>query len=354
MHESVAMDDIDRKIVHALQIAPRAPWNLVGSVVGIDPATAARRWQRLNDTGAAWIACYPRIRNGSDFFLAALSCDPGTSVDVATVLAGDKNVTSVNVKAGGHDVLAEVGTANLAESARYNLDRLAKVPGIRSIRTLPVVLVYSEGVHWRLRALDREAEAKLAAAVREPPEVAVSAPPLHEDDWDMMYCLADNPRMPLSEIAERLSISPSTARRRLGAVSEGRIRLRCELARTQSGWPVYGTFFANCPADRVDATARALVNVPEVRAVASLIGPFNLYLALWLRSVVHMQEFESQLNVKVPHMSIADRSLVLRPVKQMGQLLDERGWRIGSVPIDIRPDSEVKDEDIARFRKCPL
>jgi DNA-binding Lrp family transcriptional regulator len=330
------MDDIDRKIVHALQIAPRAPWNLVGSAVGIDPVTAARRWQRLHDAGVGWISCYPFVRTGGDSFLVELTCDPGTSVDVATVLARDHNVVSVNVKAGGHDVLAEVGTANPRDSARYSLGRLGRVPGIRSIRTLPIAMAYSEGSRWRLRALDREAEARLVATMPEPPDPAVSGPPLSDDDWEMVHCLADNPRMPLSEIGERLSISPSTARRRLGAVSDGRIRLRCELARTQSGWPVYGTFFANCPADRVGVTARALVKIPEVRAVTSLIGPFNLYLALWLRSIADIQEFESQLNVKVPHMSIADRSLVLRPVKQMGQLLDEDGKRIGNVPIDIR------------------
>lgn len=336
MQESVAMDDIDRKIVHALQIAPRAPWNLVGPAVGIDPATAARRWQRLHDAGSAWISCYPFVRTRGGSFLAELTCDPGTSVDVATTLARDHNVASVNVKAGGHDVLAEVGTANPRDSARYSLGRLGRVPGIRSIRTLPIAMTYSEGSRWRLRALDREAEARLAATMPEPPDPAVSAPPLSDDDWEMVHCLAANPRMPLSEIGERLSISPSTARRRLGAVSDGRIRLRCELARTQSGWPVYGTFFANCPADRMDVTARALLKIPEVRAVISLIGPFNLYLALWLRSIAHIQEFESQLNAKAPHMSITDRSLVLRPVKQMGQLLDEDGRRIGSVPIDIR------------------
>lgn len=344
------MDHIDRKIVHALQIAPRASWNLVGSAVGIDPATAARRWQRLQDTGVVWISCYPVIGSGIDPFLAELSCDPGTSVDVATTLARDRNVVSVNVTAGGHDVLAEVATANPVESARYNLDRLGKVPGIHSIRILPVVMLYSEGSRWRLRALDRAAEAKMAAAAHESPDPAVSAPPFRDDDWEMLHCLADNPRMPLSEIAERLSISPSTARRRLGVVSAGQIRLRCELARTQSGWPVYGTFFANCPADRVDATARALVKVPEVRAVVSLIGPFNLYVALWLQSVVHMQEFESQLNAKIPHMSIADRSVVVRPVKQVGQFLDERGWRIGNVPIDIRLGGQVIDGQPAPAR----
>jgi DNA-binding Lrp family transcriptional regulator len=194
-----------------------------------------------------------------------------------------------------------------------------------------------------MRALSHEAEAKMAASVPVLPDAAVPGPSLDDADWEMVHCLAGNPRMPVSEIAERLSVSPSTARRHLGVLSAGRIRLRCELAREQSGWPVYGTFFANCPAGRVDAAGRALGAVPEVRAVTSLIGPVNLYLALWLRSVTHMQEFESQLNVKVPYLSVADRSIVVRPVKHVGQLLDERGWRIGSVPIDIRPRSQGED-----------
>ena len=348
MHESIVMDDIDRKIVHALQVAPRAAWSLIGSVIGTDPATAARRWQRLQDAGAAWIACYPFIRAGGDFFLAELTCDPGMSVNVATALAHEHNVVSVNVKFGGHDVLAEIGTVTLRDGAIRSLGQVGKVPGIRSIRTFPVVTAYSEGSRWRLRALGSKAEARLTAAIPEPPYPALSAPPLSDDDWEVVHCLADNPRMPLSEIGERLGISPSSVRRRLGAVSDGRIRLRCELARTQSGWPVYGTFFANCPGDRVDSTARALARVPEVRAVGSLIGPFNLYLALWLRSVANLQEFEAQLNAAAPHVSIADRSLVLRPVKQMGQLLDQDGWRIGSVPVDTRPlrtSSETANEE---------
>ena len=99
MHESITMDEIDRQIVHALQIAPRAPWNLVGSAVGIDRATAARRWQRLHEAGAAWISCYP-LQGGGDSFLVELTCEPGMSVEVAATLARDCNVASVNVKAG--------------------------------------------------------------------------------------------------------------------------------------------------------------------------------------------------------------------------------------------------------------
>ena len=351
MRETAIMDDLDRRIVHALQIQPRAPWNLVGAVTGVDPATAARRWQRLTDAGAAWITCYPFVRSVADVFLVELTCDPGTAVDVALTLAGDRNTASVNVTAGGHDVLVEVATASPRESARYCLGRLGAVPGIRTIRALPVVRPYAEASSWRLRALDRGAQARLAASTPAPSRPAAPAAPLQDDDWEVFRCLAGDPRMPLRELAERSGVSPSTARRRLRAVTDGRIRLRCELARTLSGWPVCATFFANCPADRIDATARALVKIPEVRAVGSLVGPFNLFMALWLRSVEHVQDFESQLNAKVPHLSVVDRSLVLRPVKQVGQLLDEDGWRIGSLPFDFSPQSQ---EAASRGRYSPV
>ena len=38
----------------------------------------------------------------------------------------------------------------------------------------------------------------------------------------------------------------------------------------------------------------------------------------------------------MPHVQVADRTFVIRPVKLMGQLLDEDGRRTGTVPIDLR------------------
>ncbi|MET8800985.1 AsnC family protein [Nocardia sp. NPDC004568] len=57
--DSHVPDDIDFRIVHALQSAPRAPWGAVGEVAGVSAPTAARRWERLVDSGLAWIVTYP-------------------------------------------------------------------------------------------------------------------------------------------------------------------------------------------------------------------------------------------------------------------------------------------------------
>jgi len=47
--ESVVLSEIDLQLLHALQINPRAPWNIIGLVLGVSPATAARRWERLRE-----------------------------------------------------------------------------------------------------------------------------------------------------------------------------------------------------------------------------------------------------------------------------------------------------------------
>ncbi|WP_067574248.1 AsnC family protein [Nocardia acidivorans] len=45
--------------MNALQIDPRASRTRIGASLGVDATTAARRWQRLTDTGLAWITAYP-------------------------------------------------------------------------------------------------------------------------------------------------------------------------------------------------------------------------------------------------------------------------------------------------------
>src|SRR5690606_4785018 len=53
------LPEVDLAIVHALQVAPRASWQRIGAVIGLDPATAARRWARLEEQRVAWLTIWP-------------------------------------------------------------------------------------------------------------------------------------------------------------------------------------------------------------------------------------------------------------------------------------------------------
>ena len=96
-------------MVHALQIHPRAPWTLVGDVLGVNPVTAARRWHRLEDAGLAWVTAYPRLSDARIVVTAVVEIDtePGVGEEVAEALAADPAVANVKLTAGSRDLVAD-------------------------------------------------------------------------------------------------------------------------------------------------------------------------------------------------------------------------------------------------------
>lgn len=340
-HDTFTVDDLDLRIVHALQVSPRAPWSLVASVTGADRATVMRRWRRMEEAGAAWIACYPVFPPGHAFAIVEITCAHGQTLQVAARLAADPHAVTVVACAGGRDLGMEVITRDLRDESRYVLERLTAVEGIREVRIHQAVAYYRDASQWRLGLLDASAERLLAAlagtsARAGPPPAADPGTAVNEPQHEVAYALAADPRMPVADLAVRLGVSRATAHRRLTGLLAAQPVLRCELARSLTPWPVSATFFLRCPADKIDVTAQALSTLREVRAVMATVGPSSLCFTAWVPSVSHVYRLESQLAARMPHVQVADRSFVIRPIKLMGQLLDEEGRRTGTVPIDLR------------------
>jgi DNA-binding Lrp family transcriptional regulator len=339
LHDAFTVDELDLRIVHALQISPRAPWSLVATVTEADRATVMRRWRRMEEAGAAWITCYPVETSDPILALVEICCTHGQTLQVAARLALDPHAASVNAYAGSRDLVLEVITRDQRDQSRYVLERLAAVEGIREVRTHHSAAYYRDASQWRLGLLDAAAERRLTALAGASVTTSQIAPgprAFSEAQREVAHELAADPRMSAAELAARLGVSRATAHRRLAGLLAEHPVMRCELARPLTPWPVSASFFLCCPADKVDVTAQALSKLREVRAVMATVGPFNLYLSAWVRSVSDVYLLESQLVARLPHAQVADRAFVIRPVKLMGQLLNEDGSRIGTVPIDLR------------------
>jgi DNA-binding Lrp family transcriptional regulator len=340
-HDGFTVDELDLRIVHALQVSPRAPWSLVASVIGADRATVMRRWRRMEEAGAAWITCYPVLSPEHTFTLVELSCIPGRTLQVAARLAADPHAVSVMACSGSSDLEVDVITRDHRNQARYVLERLAAIEGIRKVRTHQAAAYHHEASRWRLGLLDAAAEGRLAAHASPPAMIGQKATndpgtAITEAQRDIVGALASAPRMPTAELAARLGVSRATAHRRLTELLSAQPVMRCELAQSLTPWPVTATFFLRCPADKIDVTAQALSRLRNVRAVLATVGHRNLCFAAWVPSISHVVRMESQLVTRMPHVQVTERSFVTRPVKLMGQLLDEDGWRTGTVPIDVR------------------
>lgn len=334
VRDTTAIDKLDLKVIHALQVRPRAPWSHVARVIGVDPATAARRWRRLTDAGAAWITCNPPYESTAAIAHLEIDCIHGHAATVAAQLAMDSAALTITINAGGRDLQVMAWTRSQRELARYVLDRLGVIDGIRVVRTYPIVKTYREATSWRLGALDAEDERRL----RPPRPVVFKALPrqLSEPEWDVFTALNADPRIDIRTLASQLGVSASTARRRLDQLLGSQSILRTEVAHSLSGRPVNAMFFGQCPADKLDTTAHALTHLPEIRGVSTHAGTHNMFIAVWLRSLEQVQAFETEVSRHLPHLRIVDRTTVLRPVKIIGRLLDEDGWSVGAVPTDVR------------------
>lgn len=330
------LDEVDRRIVHALQIHPRAPWRLVGDVLAIDPVTAARRWQRMERERLAWVTAYARLADPRNAVTAVVEIDvrAGAGPQVAEAVAAEPRALNVKETAGGRDLVVSAQAPTLDDLAQFIALRLATIPGVTATRTHLVTAMPTEGSSWRLRSLDASQRFQLERAAPPPP-----TGPVPETAWDapdarILALLSTDGRMPIRRLAEELGTSVTTAGRRLRQLVGTRISLRCDVARPVSGWPLSAVYFASAPADKLREISQALAGVSEVRSCAITAGPHNLIIDVWLRSLSDVHSLEAHLCARLPPLRVADRAVVLRTVKHMGRLLDADGRCRGVVPLD--------------------
>ena len=130
------LEERDRALVHALQIAPRATWTEIARTLGVGPATAAARWERLREQGVAWMSAYP-TGTAEDLRLAFVEVDVEAPHrhGVREVLCGDPRAVSVEETAGDPDLFLTVMVPDQAALSRLVLDDLPRIPGVSGCRT---------------------------------------------------------------------------------------------------------------------------------------------------------------------------------------------------------------------------
>ncbi|WP_306316487.1 MULTISPECIES: Lrp/AsnC family transcriptional regulator [unclassified Streptomyces] len=333
------VDELDLALVHALQINTRAPWTLIGEALGIDPVTAARRWERLARSGAAWVDGYLALDRDEGSVYAQVEIDTGGHLpeDVLASLAADSRMLSLKQTSGGRDLLAIVGASSFDDLARYTGERISRLPGVRGTRIHVITAVPVEGAQWRLRSLTPAQRALLRPEYADAGGgCAVPDEPIRPVDRRIAHALGTDGRMPLSGLARATGASTATVRRRLRALSAGgRLSLRCTLARPLTEFPVSAVYFGSVPAENLDTAVQALRTLPGLRMCSITAGTHNLILDIWLRTLAEVHTTEALLNRRLADLGlrITERAVVLRTLKHAGRLLDRRGHSVGAVPL---------------------
>ncbi|GII85409.1 AsnC family transcriptional regulator [Sphaerisporangium siamense] len=327
------LSETDLELIDALQINPRASWTEVGAAIGVDPVTAARRWQRLHSHGEAWttVALGPRLTDAMSMTFLEIDCEPGAAVEVAETLAGEGHLITVQHVASDHDLFAIAVAASMPALAHYLLTDLPRVPGVAKVRAHVATRVFETSCRWRLRVLPARSADALARRHAAP----ASTRQMDEIDRRLFKALGMDGRAGYSELAGAVGTSERTVQRRLSRlVATGDIDFRCDLARAHAGWHSSAVLWLRMPDGLLEETGRVLLGWPETRTCAALAGARNMLLTVGLHGVSDLHALVVRLEERFPHVSVADRQIVLRQSKLYGRLLDHSGHCTGVVPVD--------------------
>jgi DNA-binding Lrp family transcriptional regulator len=330
MSGSWEIDEVDLSLLHALQLAPRASWARLESVLEVDASTLSRRWANLNRAGLAWISVHPGVLLpwGSLAFIE-VDCRSGSRDAVSAVLAHDPATWNIEYTTGRRDLFLTVGTRSLQELDAYVAERVATIPGVTATRTHFVRHIYREGSSWRLNALSSGQQRALSPDRSDQP-AQFTEPTQFE--LSLLRALASDGRRTASSVATELGRSVSAVTRGIDRlVNTLHANMRCEIAHHVAGWGATANLYLSVPQDGLQFLADGLSSLSSVRLCAATTSPSNLLCQVWMHGIEELDEVEAYILHRCPAARVDDRWMVPRFAKRVGHLLDRHGRRTGCV-----------------------
>ncbi|HWC21498.1 MAG TPA: AsnC family transcriptional regulator [Flexivirga sp.] len=167
--KSVTADALDVKITHCLQVAPRASFAVIGSVLDVSEQTVARRYRRLRAAGAVRVIGFADPTPfGRQNWMLRLFCRPDAAVNVGRALAARDDTQWVAVMGGGTEVYCVLRPRTLGDQDQLLLRQLPRTVPVTGIEAAMVLHVFrgSTTRDWRIGEtfLTAADEARLGAA----------------------------------------------------------------------------------------------------------------------------------------------------------------------------------------------
>jgi DNA-binding Lrp family transcriptional regulator len=295
-------------------------------VLGVDAVTVARRWARMSEERLVWATAHELGTVHLRAAVIEVEC-AGNPAEVAADLVKDPECVALDITSGGRDLLLMPYAPDEFALTEYLLTRVSGRPDVRRARTHLVTGHFGDGSAWRLRELTPEQAERFTDSGPMPP-----APPakLSANERAVIAALRQDARMSSTEIAKRVGIPVRRARETVQHLMAGkRVRVRTEVARSISGWPIQAWYFVRVPARRLLRVGTQLARLEELRLVVSAAGPHNLILVVWLRQLGDVTALEARIEDALEGVEISDRCIALRSLKRAGHLIDVQGRRIG-------------------------
>ncbi|GAA3455576.1 Lrp/AsnC family transcriptional regulator [Dactylosporangium matsuzakiense] len=318
--DPLTLDDLDRRIVHALQVDGRAPFSRIGEVLGASDRTVARRYRRLRSAGAVRVVGLPHAAAiGHVDWLIRIRCTPDAAVPLATALARRADTSWVLILSGGTEISCITRTRRHADDGELLLQRLPRSPKVTAVTAYCVLrgVAGLDGWPGRTSAL---APAEIAALTpARPPARPVTPTPA---DNALLSALARDGRADFPALARATGWSETTVRRRLDELQQsGLLYFDVDVEPALFGYHAEALLWLTVAPAALTPVTGALATHPEIGYAAAITGPANISATVICRDLDALYDYLADRVGSLPGVTGAETSPVVRRLKNAGTLL---------------------------------
>jgi Lrp/AsnC family transcriptional regulator for asnA, asnC and gidA len=151
MSRTARVDQVDRRIVAALQRDGRRPFTSIAKELGLSEAAVRQRVARLQATGIMQVVAVadPMTLGYKAMAMVAISVDGSARKQVAEAVARLPEVSYLVLTAGSFDMLAEVVCEDNDHLLRLLSEDLAGIHGVRATERFISLRQLNEASTWR-------------------------------------------------------------------------------------------------------------------------------------------------------------------------------------------------------------
>ncbi|WP_405193653.1 Lrp/AsnC family transcriptional regulator [Streptomyces anulatus] len=326
--ESVTLDALDRRLVHALQLDGRLPFSRIAAALGVPERTVARRYHRLRSRLALRVVgLVDGRRTGMLDWIVRVRCAPEAVETLAVLLARREDTSWIAPLVGGTELTCVIRTPPPGDDGRRSFfEQLARTAGVREVGAACVLRPVAGVGGWagRMDALG-EAEQRLLLPPRpapaDPADPAEAVPVLSPADSALLRALSQDGRADLGRLASATGCSESTVRRRIGQLRDsGVLAFEVEIDPALFGYPIEALLWLDVPPAGLRAVAEALAGHQQVAFAALTTGPSSVFVMVECRSVSGLHAYVTDELAALHGITRIESAVTQRRTKRAGPL----------------------------------
>jgi DNA-binding Lrp family transcriptional regulator len=344
--ETSQLDEVDRQLLHALLVAPRASFRVLAGPLGVSDQTVARRYRRLADTARLRVfGLVNGPRAGWVDWLVRLQVAPGSAQRLAETLAQRPDTRWVRLYSGGTEIVC---TLQARTPEQRNALFLQGLPGSRHVTGITaqsMLHVFTPVAYVGVASgLIPAQVAELRAAAGEPGAAADETSPLGDagfeeapapaagrawvpsgttvlraEDDRLLAELARDGRATVADLAAATHWHESTVRRRIEELRRaGLLYFDIDIDESALGVRASVMLWLKIEPSSLDAAGRAIGAHPEIPFAAATTGATNLAASGVFRDTRQVYAYLTSRLADLPGLQSVESAPIIGTVKRIG------------------------------------